>query len=478
MTRRVILLLVMTLLAVARLWAVPVQLLATGDMHGWLEAQQVGGQLVGGPAQMLAYWRAVEGYQPEKFLVISCGDVATGPALSTVFKGEPAVEVMNAMGYDLSVIGNHEFDFGRDALQKLVAQAKFPFLAANLLTAEGRQVPFAGKALLYTEQGVKIGIVGLTVQDLNALTNTGGLRVQGYAETLRAVVPALRAEGAQAIVVVAHEELPTLVALAKAVKELRIPLMLGGHSHEFGQTKVEGTSTWVVSSGQWWSGYSRIDLDVDPQRGWTTLRAAKQVWLQQPVEGAQAAPEVQAIVAAWRQRLPADDLQPIGYTVAGLTRPWGIGNFILDCWLAAHAADLAISNRGGFRQNLQPGPICKLDLTGVMPFDNSLLRLTLTGGQLAAYNAGKEALCFGGVRKERGGFVLLKSGNPLAPGGRYRVLINSFLYANSPQLKAADPNPETVETDWRAPVLAWLTAHATTREQPLERLVDLRPRGE
>lgn len=476
MTRRAGILLGVLALALARCWAVPVHLLATGDMHGWLEPQQADGRILGGPAQMLAYWREVEGYAPDKFLLVSCGDVATGPALSTVFKGEPVIAVMNAMGYDLSVIGNHEFDFGAPALQKMETLARFPFLAANLVNPEGGPTPLAAPTLLYTEQGVKVGIIGLTVLDLNKVASTGGWQTRSYADTVRARARELRQSGAQVLVVVAHVEAAELVKLAEAVRDLHIPLMLGGHSHEMAQQKVG--DTWVVNSGQWWDCYSRIDLDVNPDSGRTAVLACKLVWLQQDSRQARVDRTVSELVAGWRARLPADDLKPLGYTVTGLRRPWGVANFILDRWLAAFPADLAVSNLGGFRQDLQPGAICRLDLLGVMPFDNGLLRLKLTGAQFAAYNPGRESLAFAGVRKEGGRYIILKTGAPLDPAAGYRVLINTFLYTSSRELKAADPNPELVDPDWRASVLRWLAEHPTTLERPLETLVDAQPRSD
>ena len=130
------------------------------------------------------------------------------------------------------------------------------------------------------------------------------------------------------------------------------------------------------------------------------------------------------------------------------------------------------------RQDIQPGFICRLDLTSLMPFDNSLLRIKLTGKQLTGYNPGKETLIYGGVRKKEGHFILLDTEQPVEPDKTYRVLINSFLYNVSPELKAADPNPEQVDASWRAPIIKWLVAHPTSMEKPLETLVDRKPRAE
>ncbi len=452
--------------------AVPIQVLATGDMHGWLEPQPAGERWLGGAAEMLACWKRVEGYKPERFLVLSCGDTATGPVLSTVFRNDPVIEVMNLMGYDASVVGNHEFDYGLEALARWRKAATFPFLAANLTQADGTPTDLA-PFVINDEQGVKVAVIGLTVAELNAIANTGGLQAQAYLATLRKTVPEARKQGAQVIIVNAHTPLAELVALAKQTADLNIALFLGGHSHEFGQIKVG--NAWVVNSGEWWKGYSRITLDYHAKTGTATVLRAAQVWLLQ--DTAPADPRIKAKIAAWNAKLNAEFTVPLGYLAAGLTRPHGVYNFITDCWLAqTPGADIAISNDGGFRQNIPAGAVTKGVIYGVMPFTNSLVRVKLTGAQLLAYLPKDEYLGMAGLRRTGGQYRLAKTGQPIDPAATYQVLMNSYMYGVSAALAAADPAPVTIAADWRQPVFDWLLAHPTGREKPLDALVDTTPR--
>lgn len=453
--------------------ALPLRVLATGDMHGWLQSQPVGKQRLGGAAEMLARWERAEKYLPRRFLVVSCGDVATGPALSTVFRGEPVIEVMNRMGYDVCVVGNHEFDFGLDNLAKWKQSAKFPFLAANLSKPDGSLSDVALPYIMYDEQGVKVAVIGLATEGVEKIANTAGLMGLPYADTLRKWVPRVRAEGAQVVVVVAHAPMDDLVQLAKAVSDLDIPLMLGGHSHELGQIKVQ--NTWVVNSGEWWKGYSRIDLDYDPETGKAVVLVAKQVWLQQA--DAMSNARVAREIARWQRSMEAEFRVPIGYTAKGLQRPAGVYNFILDCWLEMDSrADIALSNYGSFRQDIPPGPITKETIVGVMPFTNSLLRLTLRGDALLAYLPKDGSIGMAGLRCEGGRFIVAKTGQPIDPQATYRVLINDYMYNTSPLLQEADPKPERVYEDWRQPVHDWFAAHPSSESNPLDALVDVKPR--
>lgn len=452
--------------------AVPVRLLATGDMHGWIEPQAVGEQKLGGAAEMLAYWKRVEGYVPERFLVVSCGDTATGPVLSTIFQNDPVISVMNLMGYDACVVGNHEFDYGLAALARWRTAAHFPFLAANLYNPDNEQSDFP-TVLMYTEQGVKVALIGLTLAELNSTAQTGGLKARAYLSTLRKLVPEVRAQGAQMVIVAAHAPMEDMIALAKKTADLNIPLYLGAHSHEFGQMKVG--NAWVINNGEWWKGYTCVHLDFNPKTGASTVLASRQVWLLQ--DAAPADPAVQAEIAKWQKQLDAEFSVPIGYLAAPLTRPHGIYNFITDCWLAQYPdADVAISNDGGFRQNLLAGPVTRGTVFGVMPFTNSLLKVRLTGAQLLDYLPMDRYIGMAGLRRANGQYTLTKTGQPINPAARYTVLMNSYMHAMSSALAAADPYPVTAAADWRQPVYDWLIGHPSSKEKPLDAMVDVKPR--
>ncbi|OGV37454.1 MAG: hypothetical protein A2X48_18930 [Lentisphaerae bacterium GWF2_49_21] len=460
-------------LCVGNLFAQQLKIIVTGDMHGWIEPRAVEGKLFGGAAEMLAYWKAVEGYSPEKFLVIGCGDLATGPAISTVYKGEPAIAVMNLMGYDVSALGNHEFDFGgSEGLKKMQQWAKFPIMAANVANADGTPVDFIPPAMMYEEQGVKVGIIGLTLQNLASITSSNNISGRPYAEYVREFTAALREKGAKVIIVASHVPQAELCILAKEVADLNIPLMLGGHTHEISQQKIG--NTWVMSCGQWWECYGRIDLNFDPETGRSTVQLAKQVWLLQDRKDAQSDPNVKADIGKWHEKVTKEHGESLGFTSSGLRRQWAICNLVTDSWLSRYPADLAISNLGGFRQDLQPGEIRKLDFIGVMPFDNTLLRMKISGEQLKNYilTMKKEVLVFGGAKRKGDGMTILKTDKAIDPASGYSLLINSYLYGLSAELKTADPRPETVSEDWRDPVMEWLRKNPSSAEKPLEGAID------
>lgn len=477
MLRYQVLLMCMCVLGLAG-WtgAVSVRVLATGDMHGYLQSESVEGQKLGGAAEMTAYWKRNEGYDPKQCLVLGCGDANSGSAISTLFKGDPIVMVMDLMGYDACALGEHEFDYGRAQMAAWKDLADFPYLAANLKTADGGACDVAAPFAIIEKQGVKFGIIGLISKDLRELTdNAEGLKVIPYADALREAALAARKAGAQVLIVVAHVPQHELVEVAKDTQELNIPLLLGGASHEVALNKVGGA--WVVSSGQNWQSYARVTLEVTAATGKVEVQQAQVVWLKQ------AQPELDKAVAggvsAWQQKMDAMMNTQVGASVAGLLRPHALYNFVDDSTLAGDPkATICLTNYGALQQDLPAGPCTIGHIFAAMPFTDSIYRVSLTGAQLVAYmhEGGNAKFGLAGLRVQNEQYTLTKTGQPLDPDATYGVLLNNYMYDNSPALQAADPLPTTVFADWRQPLYDWLAKHPTGAEKPLEKQVDVEPR--
>ncbi|HOS44421.1 MAG TPA: sugar-binding protein, partial [Armatimonadota bacterium] len=290
--------LVLLCLAAAAAWAVPVRMLVTGDMHGMVLPQQIDGMTVGGAAEMLARWKTHEGYRPDRVLTIAMGDIATsGSLLCTLLKGAPAIDAMNAMGYDVCVIGNHEFDLGIDGFMGWQRQAAFPFISANL-TLDGAPWDVVPPYIILKQNGVKVGILGLTTQHLN---QRKGMPIAGaFTDVVKRYVPEMRAKGAQVVIVAAHEGSALLAKVATETADLNIPLWLGAHTHEL--TSIRAGAGRLVCAGEWYLHYCRIDLDYDPVSGACLVKTVRQETLAGKQPAADRA--LAAKLAAWKTRLP------------------------------------------------------------------------------------------------------------------------------------------------------------------------------
>ena len=104
-------------------------ILHINDLHGWLEPHDG----FGGVATYMGYFKQ-EGYtyDNDTFILLSGGDQNTGPAVATLSKGEAVIDAMNTMNFSAACIGNHEFDFGVEWLEKRKEMANFPILSCNI----------------------------------------------------------------------------------------------------------------------------------------------------------------------------------------------------------------------------------------------------------------------------------------------------------------------------------------------------------
>jgi 5'-nucleotidase/UDP-sugar diphosphatase len=447
-------------------------ILYTNDEHGWMEATDDSG----GAAGLMGLWRERWGYTEDgPFLILSGGDMWTGPAISTWFDGQSMAEVMDLMGYDAAAVGNHEFDFGLDGLRERAARSEFPFLSANIRDkATGAVADIALPYVIREVNGIKIGLIGLTTTSTPRTTNpehVAGFDFIPYQQALEEVVPQARADGAQLLVVVGHICAAEMRALAPAAAELGIAVLGGGHCHELVAATVGGVA--IVEGGDNMRGYAKVDLTFDIASG-TVVNVKPSTHLN---TGGAPDPEVAALVAGWRARVDDELLQAIGYVKSEIAhRSDALFNMVTDAWLAAYpSADVAMTNRGGFRQAIPAGEITLATVVGVLPFDNVLIDVELTGDQLIE-NIECCAPVVGGMTTVGG--CRLSDGTPVAPDGIYHVLVNDFMYAGGDNFRLQEYDPDAYNTaiDWRQPVIDWILSLNTSPEDPLDKYLDTAPR--
>jgi len=464
---------------------VVITLLHTNDEHGWiLPAEKNKTTLASGAAELMGVWKKNEAYPNASTLALSSGDMWTGAAISTWFKGEATAEAMNAMGYRATAVGNHDFDFGRDVLKQRRAASPFPFLAANVTMKDGKPVDFADPYTVVEVSGLKLGIVGLSTRETPNVTkadNVSDLVFGDYQAALRKYVPEARRKGASVVVVLAHVCLDDLSTLAGQVKDLLIPVMFGGHCHEADHLQVG--KTWIVESGSFLRAYSRVDLSVDLVSKSVTdvqVKLVKHEWKKSGGLAAPPDPTVKATVDKWQVKAGAELDKVIGYTQHGIPRPWPMYNMVADAWLWAYPqADIAITNVGGFRQDINVGEITLGEIVGVLPFDDTIYDVKLTGAQVL-----RDLTCCGGVAAAGvmmrfGKAILTKTGQPIDLNATYRVLVNDFMYLGGDKfpLQKQDSHGYDTAIHWRQPVIDWLIAQNSSAASPIDGKIDTVARG-
>jgi 2',3'-cyclic-nucleotide 2'-phosphodiesterase (5'-nucleotidase family) len=192
------------------------RVLTTNDFHGRLESSTPSwaeGRPVGGAATLAAYFRAEREGFGGPTIILDGGDVMQGTPVSNLTRGRSTIDYYNAVGYGGAAIGNHEFDWSPAVLRERIAQARFPWLAANILVAGSDTTPSWVRDTAYVDvDGVRVGLVGLITEETGsktmaayvaglefadgATTLTGGCRSCGRAEPISSSSSPTRAQSA------------------------------------------------------------------------------------------------------------------------------------------------------------------------------------------------------------------------------------------------------------------------------------------
>jgi len=446
-------------------------ILYTNDEHGWMEADQTHG----GAAQLKTGWQesAAASLPGHHCLILSGGDMWTGPAISTLSAGRAMVAVMNAMGYQAAAIGNHEFDFGLDTLRRRLSEMDFPLLAANVHYKKDGNLPgFVQPYKIIEINGVSIGIIGLASSITPFTTRStivSGLEFTDYAQALEKYVPLLRAKGAELLIVIGHICHDDMTLLAPLAARLGITVMGGGHCHELINEQQDGVA--LIESGAEWQNYIQVEIlfdnSADTVMSLTTHSYAN--------ESARTDPEITDLVNTWHRRLDHRLSQSIGYASREINRNSPeMQNMITDSWLFTHPrAQIALTNSGGIRQSIPAGKITIETIYGLLPFDNHILELHLRGDELI--ESLHHSIVAAGIRsiEKR----LLDNGRYISPDSTYIVLINDFMYTHPDMnFRKYDENPNDLQINYRQPLIDWLMKIETTRFNPLNRYLDRRKR--
>ncbi len=360
-------------------------ILHINDWHGWLEPHD--GR--GGAATYMGYFKQ-EGFNAsdDSFLLLNGGDENTGPAVATLTQGESMMDVMNAMNFTASAIGNHEFDYGIDWLNYRQNIANFPLLSCNIYDVGTTDLAnFTIPWVVQEHAGIQVGIVGLTTTATYTAAHpkyTQYYDFGNYETALRNNVPAMRAAGADIIIALTHVVPNELKSLAADVADLNISVFLGGHGGTPTVTEVSGSI--VAMAGHYAQQYIRIDLEVDATLDPKVVVSQSGYLVANTEGGVTPDAEIQQVVDYWVDLVGADVV--ISYASTAVYDPSpesGIGNLVADGMLdyLNWTHDFSITNRGGgIRDYFRAGDVTIGDVVSVIPFENNMLELSITGQEL------------------------------------------------------------------------------------------------
>ena len=385
---------VLPLLVLALLWGLTlaagaepqeIVLVHTNDLHGRLRSSAVGEATLGGFDRLAGLVSALREQHPGRVLWLDGGDTWHGTNAVNFSFGESMVDVLNAAGLDAMVLGNHDFNYGVQTLVERAGQAAFPVLAANVRTEDGKLL--VGSTALLEAGELTVGVIGLSTQDTPFTTHARkvqGLQFEDPIEVARRLVPQL-AEQADLIVALTHLGHEYERTLALAVPE--IDVIVGGHSHTLLPEPVVVGETLVVQANEWgkYLGVLRLTVDGGKVVGYDGRLV--------PVTPETPADErISALIAGWESRLGERLGAVVGETRVHLDgevdqvrlMETNLGNLVADMVRETASADIGFMNGGGIRRSVPPGPITLGVAYEVLPFENTVVGLLLSGSQVLA----------------------------------------------------------------------------------------------
>ncbi len=475
---------------------VKVKLLAINDFHGNLKPPLGGIRIkdpadpaktinvpAGGAEHLATAVAELRALNPNHVFVAAGDLIGATPLLSALFRDEPTVEAMGAMGLEFSAVGNHEFDKGAAELLRMQnggchptegCKGPHPFRGAQYqYLAASTVVDATGKTLLPAYavkrfEGIPVAFIGLTLKETPTIVvpaGVAGLRFGDEADTINALVPVLRQQGINAVVVLIHEGgLPTgdynecpgisgpIVGIVKKLNPA-VGLVVSGHTHRAYNCRIDGRL--VTSGDKYGTIVTQIDITLDRASGRISGAVADNVIVR--TERFAKSPVLTALIAGYEQLAVPLARRVVGRIGGALSRDANaagespLGQVIADAQLAATqdaGAQIALMNPGGIRSALgmpADGQVRYEDLFSVQPFSNNLITLTLSGAQLLelleqqwldqpaprimqvsrGFSYGWDGSRPPGQRVLPGSLRL--NGQPLAADSRVRVTVNAFM---------------------------------------------------
>ena len=342
----------------------------------------------GGLARVATLRRQIQADSPHTLYLLG-GDTLAPSVASNIFKGRQMIAVWNATGLDLAVLGNHEFDFGDEVLRERMKESRFTWLGTNVVDRRtGRPFNDMPPFVVREFGGVKVGFFGLLTPDTRQSSSASAdVEFREPCAVAKEAIGQLRKAGARVVVALTHMSITEDKRLARCAPGLAA--IVGGHEH----TVITSLSahTPIFKMGSDARNLGRIDLLVSKRTGelesidWEIIPVTDET-----KEDAESA----AVVAEFEKRLSAELDLPVGTTTVALdarqktnrSRETNLGSFVADAYRRQTGAQVALLNGGSIRSNTTygPGTLTKRDVLSILPFENPVVKVEVTGAALRA----------------------------------------------------------------------------------------------
>ena len=374
-------------------------ILQSGDVHGQFDGYAY-------IAGLRDYFKSLGA----EVILIDTGDFSQGTVYASSSKGASAVEMMNAVGYSIASLGNHEFDFGYPQLMENLSKAEFPVLCADVTLDETGETILPASTVITTEAGLKIAFVGVETPETVTKVNPGLINMITFAtfdklyETTQKAVDDVRADADLVFGMfhlgVDNESKPNGYRSVDALPKLTgIDFVLDGHSHTVMTAGQHGEP--IQSTGTKFANIGVVVIDNESKgieanfliptylgsKLYNFRYINEEVMAKAQEIMTKVDEEYNAVFAATEVLLNGDKAP------GNRTEETNLGDLITDAMLWSVVKEggieqvepnavVCITNGGGIRATIKEGDISKKDINTVLPFGNTVAVVYVTGAEL------------------------------------------------------------------------------------------------
>ena len=383
-------------------------------------------------------------------IFVHSGDAYSPSLLAGMLKGAQTVDMLNAVGLDYMVLGNHEWDFGMDVLRERIWESKFPVMASNVVDVDGLPIDGTVRTAMVNVGTFRVGIIGLVTPETVALSSAGTDRFAPVLETAKALTKELKDQGANLIIALAHLD---IYEDQELVDSGIVDVVLSGHDHYF-ISWDDGNVAWMeAGENSEKVGVMDLKLISYEKRGKKRFKWEADMRMVDTLNVSEDT-AIAAKVKGYEDRLSKELDIKIGTTTTELDSrrktvrggEAAIGNLIADAMRAGVGADIGFANGGGIRAKkiYTPGTtLTRRDILTELPFGNVVVKLGLSGAQIwdalengvsqAEKGAGRfpqvAGISFVWNPKANAGSRIVSAkigGQPLNKGRSYTVATNNY----------------------------------------------------
>lgn len=364
-------------------------ILHSNDLHGDFLAKEIDEDLLGGIAMLSGYVNKVR-REEKNTLYCVAGDMLQGSVIDAEYRGLSTIEIMNLLGPDVASVGNHEVDYGLAHLLFLERCAQFPIVNANLYIKSPYTRLFSPHVVLEVG-GMKVMFIGIITNEIMMGIRNDVLAsfvdVEDAAAEVGHICNAFRKVDIDFTVLLTHigfEEDKKLAALLDP--QWGVDVIVGGHSHTILEKPEKVGDVLIVQAGVGTEQVGRFDIVVDTDKN--SVHDYK--WELVPIDSSHCPrnDEIERAIRRFKNETDRKYNRVLHQFARPLTHParnqeTELGNLFADIFKEVLEVDIALVGSGSIRKDAAPAILTYGELLELFPYADSMMRLRVTGAQLA-----------------------------------------------------------------------------------------------